>query len=1554
MLTVTAVPQDFEARNNGGTEVRFEWLDTYANDVTFEIQASTTGLNSPDLWRDFFKPPVVNTFNAERDAYRSNYYRIRATEVGNTVSPWTDLVDADCTANPVVECPRPTNNPEDNTVKVSAIAHSQIDVPLIAATIELRWPEELAYADADYKVYRKEKDETSFTLKATLTWDGQTTITGWTDENLGNKTAYEYKVERTRKFSPTHAFFAGPLLDFSEPPPYIVPAIGYVYAGVDVPLDDPDSTIESPGTVILVIDETQIDATLSDDVIAEIDRLEQDLIAEGWKVVVIDNVNPNDTIESVRDKIVDKYDDDPTNVKAVFLIGHIPVPMSGLSSPDGHPPPRPMPADVFYGDMGDAQGNSIWDVDAGLLTENTVPDDGDGKPVELMVGRVDMRGLPNFQQYSPGLTEAQLETELLRRYLDKDHVFRTGQVAVERGALIRDQFAKTNSSTGVWQTMSGLFGPAANPSPEVPDNIDVADWPEPIWPLAVGLRSIDSADLDNDGDADFLTASYDDNRIAWYENVGGDLTAQHIISDEVLGASAVIAADLNGDGCDDIVAASSETGEILWYDNDIDIPTGTCQKTFAQQPLIEDPLRGMSSVFAIDLDGDGGVGEDVDIDVIFASADSNTIGWHENLGNEDFTKRIIDTDAQGASSVFAIDLDGDGDIDVLSASANDNKIAWYENDGNENFTKRTIVTNAVGASSVFAIDVNGDGKVDVLSASANDDKITWYENSGSPNFTFTRHDIATDADGASSVFAIDVDGDGDMDVLSASYKDDKVAWYENRLNQQEQDFNPIANVVTTAADGASSVYAINMDGDADIDIVVASKRDDTIAWYENDGSQGFTKRTIASDADGATSVFAIDLDGDGDVDVLGTLAFDDKVIWYENDGSEGFTDHLITYPVDGASAVFAIDVNGDGDIDVLSASKHDDTIAWYKNDGQLTPAFTRDNIRDEPSSLFAADLNGDNDLDVIAALYDSQTIVWYENSGSPNFTFTPHVVATDVLGASSVVAADVDGINGIDIIVTSAIGGKVIWYKNSGSPDYTFTVQAVPIVADGASSVVAADVDGDTDIDFVVTSAADNTVAWYENDGNQVFTKQTIDATFTGASSVFAGDINNDGKIDVLATSQTDNTITWYENDATQSFSTKHVISTSAADARAIHAADLAGDGALEVIGISSSQDHMVAWYESDGTFDEQVAERLPSKSFLWGHAADFGAVWGFNNHEIITTDTLAAPDGVSVVQKRSLHKNRGLMRGVDNSIVFTSFFGSWQMEWQKTDSVLRAILADEGYGLTATWGGTERRPDWGKMFYQHMSLGETVGAGLLNTQNHKAYDNLEDTGVFLSLLGDPTLRMFVVRPPGEVTRVVGPLGVTDVRWEDSPDEEVTGYHVYRSTGPGVAFEWLTEGAPVSSPYQDTNGGVNYSYLVRAVKTETTGGGTFVNLSAGVYSQDPYNHPGLVMNQGTTTDDVALNPNFVGFSSPQVTIEVTFASDIITSGGAAGVPIFSYATNQDPVTFRLFVNSEAENRMILTINGFDKEMAREDVVRDLFDGADHHIAVTYDSATTVA
>ena len=251
-------------------------------------------------------------------------------------------------------------------------------------------------------------------------------------------------------------------------------------------------------------------------------------------------------------------------------------------------------------------------------------------------------------------------------------------------------------------------------------------------------------------------------------------------------------------------------------------------------------------------------------------------------------QRVITTAADGAKSVYAADLDGDGDMDVLSASfkgnifsSRDHKIAWYENtDGAGRFGPQQVITTAVDfAKSAFAADLDGDGDTDVLSASGNDDRIAWYENTDGAGDFGPQRVINTAVASARWVHAADLDGDGDIDVLSAS--GNRIAWYEN--TDGAGSFGP-QRVITTAADRALSVYAADLDGDGDADVLFASAEDDKIAWYENtDGAGGFgPQRVITTAASGPFSVYAADLDGDGDMDVLSASAEDDKIAWYEN------------------------------------------------------------------------------------------------------------------------------------------------------------------------------------------------------------------------------------------------------------------------------------------------------------------------------------------------------------------------------------------------------------------------------------------------------------------------------------------------------------------------------------------------------------------------------------------------------------------------------------------------------------------------------------------------
>ncbi len=549
-----------------------------------------------------------------------------------------------------------------------------------------------------------------------------------------------------------------------------------------------------------------------------------------------------------------------------------------------------------------------------------------------------------------------------------------------------------------------------------------------ISTAASGAMSVFAADLDGDGDADVLSASYNDAKIAWYENTNGLGTfgPQKVISTAVSLARCVYATDLDGDGDADVLSASANDDKIAWYEN------ANGLGSFGAQKVISNAADGARSVYAGDLDGDG------DTDVLSASMYDDKIAWYENTdGLGSFgAQTVISTLADEAHCVFAEDLDGDGDSDVLSASAGDNKIVWYVNEiGVDDFGPDQVVTTLANAArSVHAADVDGDGDRDLLSASSNDDKVAWYENTDGLGAFGPQKVITSGANGACSVFASDLDGDGDTDALSASEYDDTIAWYENTDGLGL--FGP-KNVISAAANGAWCVLAADVDRDGDADVLSASVVDDKIAWYENmNGAGAFSAEKIVTTlADGARCAFVADVDGDGDLDVLSASSNDDKIAWYQNTNGLGAfgVQQVISTAADYPLSVFAADVDGDGDADVLSASANDDKIAWYENTnglGAFGPQQVISTFADYALSVFAIDLDGDGDVDVLTASYDDDRIMWYENPNGAGGFGPPNRVSDLADGAWHVCAADLDGDGDPDALSASVLDDKIAWYKN--------------------------------------------------------------------------------------------------------------------------------------------------------------------------------------------------------------------------------------------------------------------------------------------------------------------------------------------------------------------------------------------------------------------------------------------------------------------------------------------------------------------------------------------
>ena len=366
----------------------------------------------------------------------------------------------------------------------------------------------------------------------------------------------------------------------------------------------------------------------------------------------------------------------------------------------------------------------------------------------------------------------------------------------------------------------------------------------------------------------------------------------------------------------------------------------------------------------------------------------------------EWTKHVIVADWTGAIDVLGYDMDGDGFNDVLAAAYHEHLISWFKNDGSQNFTQFNIEPDLPGVIDILLEDLDGDGDKDVVALSALGsapglDAVFWYEDQG--NLNFTARKLLANVDYPQWAGAGDFDGDGDIDLVVTAYDADAVYWYENDGG---------ANFTERLLESDFSIYdkgpqygdVVDIDRDGDLDIVISGQSEPNIHWYENDGAGNFTRHLVAAPlSQGGWGTVAADLDGDLDIDFATTGS--QALTWYENDGNQNFTEAYIdaNYSSYYASPISRADMDQDGRMDLLVGSFGpsspcctDDDVFWWRNEGGGNFSFHM--IWKEyggPWNLAGMDLDQDGDMDVLAAGDYSYTIDWIENLAGPVGTPTP-------------------------------------------------------------------------------------------------------------------------------------------------------------------------------------------------------------------------------------------------------------------------------------------------------------------------------------------------------------------------------------------------------------------------------------------------------------------------------------------------------------------------------------------------------------------------------------
>ncbi len=291
-----------------------------------------------------------------------------------------------------------------------------------------------------------------------------------------------------------------------------------------------------------------------------------------------------------------------------------------------------------------------------------------------------------------------------------------------------------------------------------------------------------------------------------------------------------------------------------------------------------------------------------------------------------------------------------------------------------------------------------------------------------------------------------------------------------------------------------------------------------------------------------------DLDGDGIQDLLiadiGFFMPEDNtkgsVVWLRGTGGGRFEKHVLAEKLPRVTDVEAADFDGDGKLDLVVAA-----AGLYAQGGVLLlenrttdwkqPRFVPRTLDARAGAIQVpvADLDGDGRPDIVALFAQQhEKLVAFYNRGDGRFDArTLFTAPTPAWGATGVQIVDLDGDGDLDALLTNGETlddatvkpwHGVCWLENKGGlPFERHDLAALP----GAYRAVAADLDGDGDLDIAVaaflpdperTRGAMTSLGWLEQTRPGVFVPHALQRGLLAHTTLDAGDFDGDGRVDLV------------------------------------------------------------------------------------------------------------------------------------------------------------------------------------------------------------------------------------------------------------------------------------------------------------------------------------------------------------------------------------------------------------------------------------------------------